>query len=54
LVAEIARLLKAKMKSVSDAAFGGWSREEEAAHKKHSERLAVLVRELEAIERTQE
>jgi hypothetical protein len=41
------------MKSLSDATFGGWSAEEEAAHKKRSERLAVLVRELEAIEQTQ-
>jgi len=53
LVAEIAKLRKAQMKSLSDATFGGWSREEETAHQKRSERLALLVRELESIEQTQ-
>ena len=40
------------MKSLSDATFGGWSREEEAAHQERSDRLALLIHELEAIDRS--
>jgi hypothetical protein len=53
LVAEIAKLQKEQLKSLADARFGGWSREEEAAHRKRSDRLAFLISELKAEDRPQ-
>lgn len=36
------------MKSIASATFGGWTNEQVADHDKRAERLALLIRELDA------
>lgn len=49
LVAEIAELQTTQTKSIAAATFGGWTREEEAAHNKRADRLESLLRQVELL-----
>jgi len=46
LVAEIVQLQTQQVDDLAEAVFGGWTREQEAAHQKRADRLEVLIREL--------
>ena len=52
LVAEITELRKQQMESMIKATFGGWTRDQMAAHDERAERLRRLTRELEALDET--
>ena len=49
LMAEIERLRKQRQKLFANGAFGGWTKEEEAVHQTRTDRIAHLLRELEAL-----
>ena len=46
LMAEIAELRTEQLASDLKATFGGWSQEEEAAHHKRADRIALLCGQL--------
>ena len=50
LVAEITELRGLQRDSIVTATFGGWTREQEAAHDERADRLERLMRELEALD----
>ena len=50
LNSEIRKLQKQQLKAISDATFGGWTTEEESAYLQRSNRLGVLILELEALD----
>jgi hypothetical protein len=52
LVAELTELHKLQLKSIADATYLGWTREETVEHQKRSDHIAVLQRELSALDRT--
>ena len=54
LASELFKLRKQHVASLARALFGGFTPEEEAAHEKRVERMAVLVRELQALGETSE
>lgn len=49
LADEIRELQNLQMKSIAAATFGGWTREQVAAHDKRAEHLERLIRELDAL-----
>jgi hypothetical protein len=49
---EIRELQRLQMKSIASATFGGWTNEQVAAHDKRAEPLALLIRELDALDGT--
>ena len=53
LTAEITQLRKQQLESLAKGTFGGWTPEEEVAHEKCTNRLALLVLELDALDGTQ-
>jgi hypothetical protein len=54
LSAELFKLRTQHVAALARALFGGFTPEEEAAHEKRVERMAVLVRELQALDETSE
>jgi hypothetical protein len=50
LVAELTELHELQLKSLTDATYVGWTREEMVAHQKRSDRIVVLQRELGALD----
>ena len=52
LLAEISKLQQEQEKSLTDATFLGWTSEEEALQKKRSDRIALLLLELNALDQT--
>jgi hypothetical protein len=52
MVAELAELRRLQLKSISDATYIGWTHEQMVAQQKRSNRIAVLQRELDAIDGT--
>jgi len=54
LASELFKLRELHVASLARALFGGFTPEEEAAHEERVERMAVLVRELQALDETLE
>ena len=52
LADEIRELQNLQMKSIAAATFGGWTREQVAAHDKRADRLERLIREFQALDGT--
>jgi hypothetical protein len=52
LLAEIVRLRKQQLEDIAKARFGGWTHRQEAEQRERSDRLALLVFELAALEGT--
>jgi hypothetical protein len=50
LVPEIVKLRRQQLDSAAKALFGCWTREEEAEHLERADRLALLVRQLDALD----
>jgi hypothetical protein len=50
LMAAIDELRKDQMESNRQATFGGWTREAEAAHERRADRMAILRRQLAALD----
>jgi hypothetical protein len=50
LAAEITELQNLQMKSIAAATFGGWTREQVAAHDRRAEHLERVIRELDALD----
>ena len=50
LVTEIAELQRQQLESFTDGTFSGWPPEQEAAHEKRTDRLALLVLELNTLD----
>ena len=51
LLTEIAKLRRQQMDSITASVFGGWTAGEEVEHENRGQRLALLVIELEALDR---
>jgi len=51
LLAEIAGLQRQQVDDLANEMFCGWTREQEAAHQERSERLSLLVQELDSVDR---
>jgi hypothetical protein len=52
LVAELAELHGLQLKSMADATYVGWTGEQLVAQQKRFDRISVLQRELEALDKT--
>ena len=50
LMAEIERLQQQSQKFLAEGRFGGWTNEEEQAHRKRSDRIKRLRNELDALD----
>jgi hypothetical protein len=52
LVTELAELHRTQLKSLTDATYVGWTREQLVAQQKRSDRISILQRELNALDGT--